>query len=94
MIDVSDYKRMRLHELSDEGAQALVQGIVEQAVHDWRTSTPGSGMRTDCERFFLSSWFYMLTGVDGEPILRKLREEERKGGAAHVGHKSLSSRCP
>lgn len=29
-----------------------------------------------CERFFRSGWFQMLTRIDGEALLRKLREEE------------------
>lgn len=93
MIDVSDYKRIQPHELSDEGAQALAQGIVEQAVHDWRISPPGTGLRIDAENFFRSGWCYMLTGVDGEWILRKLQEEEKRG-AQHAGHKSLSHGRP
>ena len=28
----------------------------------------------DCERFFLSQWFYELTGCDGKPMLKMLKK--------------------
>lgn len=30
----------------------------------------------DCERFFRSDWFGVLTSVDGKALLRKLKEEK------------------
>lgn len=29
----------------------------------------------ECERFFVSSWFNMLTALDGEVLLKKLKED-------------------
>lgn len=34
-------------------------------------------MKKDCERFFLSNWFEILTDIDGVWLLDKLREEDR-----------------
>ena len=33
-------------------------------------------VRKDCERFFRSGWYKCLTDVDGEMVIRKLREED------------------
>ena len=32
-------------------------------------------MVEDCERFFRSDWFAVLTGIDGQMLLKKLQEE-------------------
>ena len=64
----------------------LANAIVLQAVKDWRAAvkklrkrpTHEESIRTknECERFFRSAWFEGLTSVNGEAILRKLKEEE------------------
>lgn len=64
----------------------LANAIVLQAVKDWRSAVrtlkkrtrydPAKQMQEECERFFLSDWFSVLTSVDGRLLLRKLREEE------------------
>ena len=64
----------------------LANGIVLQAVKDWRKAVrtlkkrpryePAKQMRNECERFFRSEWFEALTSVDGSVILRKLKQEE------------------
>ena len=66
--------------------QNLAQAIVLSAVKDWRWAVrklkkrpryePAIQMKEECERFFLSGWFEDLTSVDGEVILRKLKQEE------------------
>ena len=68
----------------------LANAIVVQAANDWRKavkkleedpySKPAGAMRKECERFFLSRWFTMLTSVDGKMILRKLKEEASYDG--------------
>jgi len=63
----------------------LANAIVMQAVKDWRHSVKklkknphcatALSEKRDCERFFHSAWFEALTSVDGEVILRKLKQE-------------------
>ena len=64
----------------------FANAIILQAVKDFRTARiKGKNhpknkdvkpMVEDCERFFRSGWFGVLTSVDGEMLLRKLQEEE------------------
>lgn len=64
----------------------LAQAVILQAVKDYRTARkelkyhPKSKdtklMIQDCERFFRSEWFGVLTSVDGQMLLRRLQEEE------------------
>lgn len=66
--------------------QKLANAIVEQAVDDYRKArarlkaNPMTADRADCEirqleRFFRSSWFEVLTDVDGRTVLARLRKE-------------------
>ena len=59
----------------------LIAGICRQAAKDLRATrydkarnktVPNYRMRRDAERFFLSDWFYELTGLDGKTIINKL----------------------
>lgn len=75
-------------QIDDKGLENLVGGIVKKAVDDWKkakrrlrkhpTSNSASYMVTDCERFFLSEYFYGMTGMSGEEFLKKLEEQEEK----------------
>ena len=63
----------------------LANAIVLQAVKDWREAQRklkrkprnenAKLMAEDCEAFFLSEWFSILTNVDGRMLLTKLKEE-------------------
>ena len=63
----------------------LANAIVLQAVKDYRDSLkrlkkkPGNQTAMsdamDCERFFRSGWFGILTGIDPEMLMRKLQME-------------------
>ena len=76
-----------MREMNDKGVQNLIEGIVRQAADDYRNARRGelrsrdqghyipSALKRECERFFRSSWFEMLTGLDGEAILEKLEAE-------------------
>lgn len=64
----------------------LSNEIVRQAVVDYRgalrgvslyglSNVPSSKTIEECEKFFRSEWFYLLTKVDGEMLIEKLKEE-------------------
>lgn len=63
--------------------EELANAIVLQAVKDYRAALRGEFVNhrssksviKECERFFRSEWFRILTKVDGEMIMNKLREE-------------------
>lgn len=60
----------------------LAAAIIEQACADYINTPSGVFERTkrDCERFFRSDWFHLLSGgaVDGEKALAALREQRRQ----------------
>ena len=68
------------------GYQALANAVVTQATKDYRMSIrhlkthPGSQtasvMKRECERFFHSNWYSLLTSVDADYILNRIRKEE------------------
>lgn len=76
---------MNLERVERENLDALVRAIVKQAAYDWRQAMavlkrePDCGQaeikRIECERFFLSDYFHMLTGLDGTMVLNRLRKE-------------------
>ena len=63
----------------------LANAIILQAVKDYREARKKLKKRpknedaklmvSDCEAFFRSEWFMALTRIDGEQLLKKLREE-------------------
>ena len=63
----------------------LANAVIIQAVKDYRAALRKLDMNTrhkesqwmkeDCERFFLSEWFGVLTHVDGDWLLCKLKKE-------------------
>lgn len=61
--------------ISDDGFTALVAAIVDRASNDVTHFSPGTPLREDAEKFFLSDYFSELTGLEGEPILRNLEKE-------------------
>ena len=74
-----------MNNIPDEFYQDLADAIVLDAVTEWRKAKfqltrPSLASKTaldksrQCERFFLSSWFEMLTGLDGKLFLRRLKE--------------------
>ena len=64
----------------------LANAIILQAVKDYREARKKLKKRpknedaklmiADCEAFFRSEWYRTLTDVDGEMLIRKLREEK------------------
>ena len=71
--------------LSEDPYEALANAIVLQAANDYRAAlkkikkNPKNqevmSEAMECERFFRSGWYQALTSVDGEYLIRKLREE-------------------
>ena len=65
--------------------EKLAEAIVLNAVKDYRKalhtlkyhpkSAPANKMKVECEKFFLSGWFCELCTLDGEDLIRKLKEE-------------------
>ena len=66
-----------------EAYQPLTDAIVLQAVTDYRNALVGIGyerksaeqVMSECERFFRSEYFSLLTKVSGEYLIEKLRQE-------------------
>lgn len=65
--------------ISDKGAENLVEAIVRQAAKDYRAVRYSKDEddlyeKKKLEKFFLSGWFHLLTGLDGELVLKRLQE--------------------
>jgi hypothetical protein len=58
----------------------LANGIVGQACEDYRAALKWDEEQaiTEIERFFRSGWYKMLTSIDGEYLISKLRKEQKK----------------
>ena len=66
--------------------ESLANSVILQAVKDYRGARKKAKyhpknkdaklMIADCESFFRSDWFAVLTSIDGEMLLKKLKEEE------------------
>ena len=57
--------------------EELANAIVLQAVKDYRL-TDDEAELAEIERFFRSGWFGVLSQVDPEYLIRKLRKEKSK----------------
>ena len=68
--------------------QNLANAIVLQAVADYRL-TNGPRDLEDLERFFRSDWFSMLTDLDPEYLISKLRGEKNEAGQSIPGASAL-----
>ena len=87
--------------LAEDPYERLANAIVLQAVADYRTALkkikahPKNRQAIDealeIEKFFRSGWYQMLTGVDGEFLIRKLQEEIRQSESIR-GKKNKSDR--
>ena len=73
---------MNTRVLWNSPCETLVEGICRQAAKDYLSKAKNSQAeywRRDAEQFFLSDWFYELTGLDGKRVLDMLQEmKERK----------------
>lgn len=57
-----------------ENYQMLAEAIIMQAVRDYRRCGSHQ-IRDSIERFFRSDWFTALCELDGEKLIKKLRQE-------------------
>ena len=57
--------------------QELANAIVLQAVKDYRMTDDERELK-EIERFFRSAWFGVLTSVDPDLLISKLRKEKRQ----------------
>ena len=60
-----------------DGHYLLAEAIILKAVKDYRKALKcdARGVKRECERFFRSEWFKILTTLDGESLIQKLRAE-------------------
>lgn len=66
--------------------QNLANAIIVQAAEDYREALEGGAIRgkapevviSECERFFRSDWFLVLTEMDGEILMEKIRNEVKR----------------
>lgn len=65
-------------DLDPDGAQWLIQAIVDRATKDYLYAPEASDVYWDAVRFFLSDWFECLTGLDGRATLKNLKTERAK----------------
>lgn len=66
--------------------EELANAVIVQAAKDWRKAVrtlkkhpqyrTANQMRAECECFFKSEWFMVLTNVEGSYLLGKLKKEE------------------
>lgn len=74
--------------LAEDPYERLANAIILQAVTDYRTAlkkiqvNPKNKDAIDealrIERFFRSAWYSQLTSVDGEYLIRRLRDEVKR----------------
>ena len=58
----------------------LAHTIIMLAVKDYKKALKNDNRRTkrECERFFRSEWFDVLTRIDGNMLIDKLRAEVKR----------------
>ena len=63
------------HNYQDIGIERLRNAVVMQAVKDYIND---KNQREECERFFLSQYFTLFSDLDGEAIVKALKERIEK----------------
>lgn len=72
----------------DKNYEELANNIVIQAVKDYKNALGGESIKDkrtvkECELFFRSGWFALLTKVDGEMLIQKIKQEVQNGRKTH-----------
>lgn len=86
-------KPLTAESLTDDGFLALVEAIVARAGEDVSHFAPGTQIRVSAEKFFESDFFSALTGLDGQAVLRDLREAAKKKKPETRGKKPRNRAC-
>ncbi|PPK44983.1 MULTISPECIES: hypothetical protein [Clostridium] len=70
---------------NEDGISNLANAIILQAVKDYRSalkalkkypySVEGNKVKSNVERFFRSKWYSELTTIDGNMLIKELRDE-------------------
>ena len=63
------------HNYQDIGIERLRNAVVMQAVKDYKND---KNKREECEGFFLSQYFTLFSDLDGEAIVKALKERIEK----------------
>lgn len=63
-----------------DGYELLAEAVILQAVKDYRKALKYDerGRKREIEKFFGSEYFRILTDVDGEMLIQKLRAEVKE----------------
>ncbi len=69
--------------MKQRAIENLANAIIVKAADDYRKALRGEGygnysagqVIAECERFFRSTWMTMLTKLDGEVLIEKLKNE-------------------
>ena len=73
------------HNYQDIGIARLCNAVVMQAVKDYIND---KNKREECERFFLSQYFMLLSDLDGKAVVNSLKERiEKNERDSHRGNK-------
>ena len=72
-------------DLYTDGVVELIGNVVTSAAKDYRYALKKGleNRKKECERFFLSEYFHVLTNLDGQAVIDKIRrdmKEEIKNG--------------
>ena len=70
MIKIRPYKKSVIQ--TNGGYVQLWIAVINQAVNDYRNNP---NMRSEIARFFKSSYFEKMTGVNGQVVLDRLKRE-------------------
>ena len=72
-------------ELYDAGCMCLIEAVVRRAAEDYLSALrrlprrKAASRLRETEAFFRSDYFCRLTGVQGDRLLRRIREEAKIG---------------
>jgi len=69
--------------MTNEDLENLTNAIILQAVKDYRSALSGCKVNgrgsesaiAECERFFQSEWFNLLTNIDSKYLMDTIRKE-------------------
>lgn len=65
-----------------DGLEMLCEAVVTKAAKDYVSALRHGNKYTiaECEQFFRSEWFYVISDLDGEMLIEKLRSDIRHDG--------------